>query len=121
MHGGEVLEPWIFWSKLRIPSEFPIGTATPQRAIASLHANKQPNIYENIYEKTNPKEMFLCWSIYPEFCVYVPNILPQSKCLYLAFTFSRGLPSAQFELKESPALIKISLKSSQREKRRRRP
>ena len=44
------------------------------------------------------------------------EILPPSKCLYLAFTFSPGLPSAQFELKESPALIKISLKASKIEK-----
>ena len=49
-------------------------------------------------------------------CSEYVEILPlPSKCLYLAFTFS-PLQSAQFELKESPALIKISLKASKREK-----
>ena len=89
-------------NKLRILSEFPIGSGST-KSYRLLTCRLPTNSIETNLAGQNLNS------------VQNSEGLPPSKCLYLEFTFS-PLPSAQFEIKESPALIRISLKASKREK-----
>ena len=87
-------------NKLRILSEFPIGSGST-KSYRLLTCRLPTNSIETNLAGQNLNS------------VQNSESLPPSKCL--EFTFS-PLPSAQFEIKESPALIRISLKASKREK-----
>ena len=98
-------------NKLRIPSEFPIGSTSTTKSYRLLTCQ------QTTYEKTAAVKIVDKCILFRILCLcseYVEILPLPSQCLYLAFTFS-PLQSAQFELKESPALIKISLKASKRE------
>ena len=90
-------------NKLRILSEFPIGSSGSTKSYRLLTCRLPTNSIETNLAGQNLNS------------AQNSERLPPSKCLYLEFTFS-PLPSAQFEIKESPALIRISLKASKREK-----